>query len=145
VVVLSSDDSDEGLFEAIRLGANGFLSRHTAFASLLAALRGLRQGELALSRPMARRLIEAYRRTSAADANSYWVGGLTSREQQILRLIGAGLCNGEIAHQLFIAENTVKVHVHNLLDKLGASNRSQAATFARQYGLDKLLPVDAPD
>jgi DNA-binding NarL/FixJ family response regulator len=146
VVVLSTEDSDECAFEAIQLGANGFLPRDTPFAALLAALRGLQHGELAMSRAMSRHLIDKYRRNGASHALvGEPVDELTTREQQILHLLGKGLCNQDIARQLVISEHTVKVHVHNLLAKLGMSSRSQAATYARHYGLHHLPLGNLPD
>jgi DNA-binding NarL/FixJ family response regulator len=130
----------------MRLGAKGFLPKSTPFASLVAALRGVSRGELALSRAMTRRLAEEYRRVGhEVDTNPNELAVLTNREHEVLCLIGAGASNRDIANRLVISEHTVKVHVHNVLDKLHLDNRAQAGFFARRYGLDRYARNHSPE
>jgi two-component system nitrate/nitrite response regulator NarL len=140
VVILTAREHDDGLGDAIRLGAQGYLSKSIPFASLVAALHGVVRGELALTRAAMRQLLEAYRSEGqgyALAAES--LSALTTREVEVLRLLLAGLSNRAIAEDLVISEHTVKVHVHRLLDKLHVDNRAQAARLARMARLDATL------
>ncbi len=144
VVVLGSVDSDDVLLEAVRQGARGFLPKGTPFASLVAALRGLDHGELALSRSVMRRIVEEYRRNGDhPGAGPEALTLLTNRERQVLHILGSGADNRLIADQLVISEHTVKVHVHNILDKLHLRNRAQAASFAQRNRLGQAPPHSA--
>jgi DNA-binding NarL/FixJ family response regulator len=136
VVVLTHRDTDETLFAAFRAGASGYLNKDMPFASLLLALRRLRQGEPALSRAMTARIVQEFHRSGRAAApGGPPLESLTARELQVLRHLGSGASNREIAGRLMISEHTVKVHVRNILEKLGLKNRSQAAHVARRASL----------
>ena len=136
VVMLSSIDSDEYLFEAFRSGARGYLLKSTSSTKLLKALNALKQGEPILSRQMMRRILDEFARLGKDDsANVLPTAHLTTRELEVLRHLGTGASNREIASRLVIAENTVKVHVRNLREKLDLKTRSQAANFAHRNGL----------
>jgi DNA-binding NarL/FixJ family response regulator len=136
VVVFTNRDTDEYLFEAFRAGARGYLIKDTPFASLLTALRRLRQGEPVLSRAMTSRIVqEFYRSGRMAAPDGPALESLTARELQVLRHLARGASNREIADRIVISEHTVKVHVRHILEKLELKNRSQAANAARRAGL----------
>jgi DNA-binding NarL/FixJ family response regulator len=135
IVILTTHDSDAHLFEAFRFGARGYWVKDSAFATLLTALRALRNGELVLSRTMTSRVVqEFYRSRLHITENQAALDGLTTREQQVLGQLATGASNREIAERLVISEYTVKAHVRNILEKLGLKNRSQAAGLARRLG-----------
>lgn len=135
VVILTVTDADEYLFEAFHSGARGYLLKDTPIAKLLTALRALRQGEPILSRTMTSRIIkEFYRSGRTLNLEISALDSLTARELEVLRHIGTGASNRDIASRLVISEHTVKVHVRNILEKLKLKNRSQAASFARRSG-----------
>ncbi|HLF26689.1 MAG TPA: response regulator transcription factor [Anaerolineae bacterium] len=147
IVVLTVHDSDEMLFAAIRLGARGYLLKNATVMDLLAALRSLDQGDAAFSHGMVTRVLEEFSRLgSLQGVPQSSLKALTVRELDVLKLLGTGASNHEIARRLFITENTVKAHVHNILDKLGLPSRSKAANFARRNGMSNLSiqahPVD---
>jgi two-component system, NarL family, nitrate/nitrite response regulator NarL len=142
VVVLAIQQNDDLVVEAIRSGARGFVLKDTPFVSLVRVLRAVRNGEIGISRGMVARLADEVRRTDRqAEAKASVLGALTARELQILSQLANGSSNREIAHKFVISEHTVRVHVHNVLEKLGLKNRLQAANFARQYGL-RSLPMN---
>ncbi len=137
IVILTIFDSDELLFESIRIGAKGFILKNTPRAELLASLRAIQRGEAALSRTMTRRFLDEFGRMGKVQAQPATpaVDALTEREMEVLRELGAGVSNQEIAGNLCITENTVKSHVHNILTKLNMQNRNEAIRFARRIGL----------
>lgn len=136
VVFLTIHESLEYALEAILHGARGYLAKNIAISKLVAALRGLERGELAISRSLISRLIDHLLRVLPHDHWEYMIESrLTRREWEVLRLLGTGASNQEIAKRLFISENTVKIHVHNLLDKLKLKDRRDAARYARTLGL----------
>ncbi len=138
-VVLTSEDSNGLLFESIQAGANGFLLKDTPVTSLLGSLRAMERGELALSRLMATRVLEEYRRLNQQPLERpEALETLTNREMEILLLLGQNSTNLQIAEALFISENTVKVHVHNILEKLHLRNRREAGALVRYLGMIKL-------
>jgi DNA-binding NarL/FixJ family response regulator len=144
VVMLTIYEGDDFLFEAIRSGARGYLLKGTPFDKLVAALRRAHHGESVLSREMASRVVREFQRLgSYVQADPSTISVLTARELEVLRHIAMGASNSEIAEQLYISEHTVKVHVHNIFDKLQVKNRAQAAGFARRYGLEK-RPTEPP-
>jgi two-component system NarL family response regulator len=133
IVFLTMSEEDDDLFAAIRSGAKGYLLKNMHPSKLVAALRAVHQGESALSRSMTMRVMEELSRTRKPE---YPVEiTLTHREIDVLRAIATGLSNQDIANHLFITENTVKYHVHSILEKLKLSSRKEAATYARQHGL----------
>lgn len=139
VVMLANEDSNEYLFDALRSGARGYLLKNLPFSKLLTALRSLRNGEPLLSRTMTKRIIEEISRLGQPlnlELSSLQM--LTARELEVLRHIGMGGSNRDIAARLVISEHTVKVHVRNILEKLKLKNRSQAASIARARGISRL-------
>lgn len=138
IVMLTIYESDDLLFNAIACGAKGYLLKNMPVAKLLAAIRGLERGEAALSRTMTSRVLDHYSKTVSGGAVSKAAFDLlTPRELEILHLITDGTGNRQIAKTLVLTENTVKVHVHNILKKLNLRNRHQAADYARQRGIEK--------
>jgi two-component system nitrate/nitrite response regulator NarL len=136
VVVLTVYESEDLLFSAIRNGAFGYLHKNMPLAKLLLSLRAIKRGEAALTRNMASRLVAEFQRmgkTSQNDKPELEI--LTPREMEVLELLGSKASNHEIAERLVISENTVKVHVHNILEKLNFQNRYQAGRFARRQGI----------
>lgn len=135
IVFLTMSEGDEDLFAAIRSGAKGYLLKNMRPAKLVSTLRSVERGESALSRSMTLRLMEELARTKeppkAGDPT------LTRRELDVLRELASGKSNLEIAENLFISENTVKYHVHSILDKLSLADRRDAAVYAREHGLVK--------
>ena len=136
IVFLTIHDDDERLFAAIRAGAKGFLIKNIPVVKLLAAIRGLQSGEAALSRTMTNRLLEELARNPGVmePANNP-LNLLTSRELEVLGELANNATNREIAQRLYISENTVRNHMHNILDKLNLSSRREAVALARQYPL----------
>lgn len=137
IIFLTIYEADEKLFSAIRCGAKGYMLKNVPSTKLLQALLDVDQGKPALSRAMTARLMEEFSQTSAANYqqnNSF--EKLSSREKDVLQEVINGATNREIATTLFISENTVKHHIHNILDKLGVENRRQAAKYAREHGLE---------
>ena len=143
IIFLTIHDDDERLFSAIRLGAKGFLMKNIPVVRLLAALRGVQRGEAALSREMTARLMGAFAQItppSIAQPETP-LSGLTPRELEVLRELATEASNHQIADRLFISENTVRNHVHNILEKLGISNRREAISLANQNGLKGISPA----
>jgi DNA-binding NarL/FixJ family response regulator len=144
IIILTFSDSEPKLFEAVKAGAQGYLLKSIEPRALFGALRGAVQGEAPLSRVMAARLLDEFGRHVRQDgASAPESGGLSQREQEVLRQLTLGHSNKEIAASLKIAENTVKNHLKNILEKLHLENRVQAATFAVREGLVK-KPREAP-
>jgi len=133
VVFLTMSEDDDDLFEAIRSGARGYLLKNLHPTKLISTLRSVQQGESALSRTMTLRVMEELSHTRKTEYPTEVT--LTHREIDVLRAIAAGLSNQDIANHLFITENTVKYHVHSILEKLKLSSRKEAATYARTHGL----------
>lgn len=136
IVFLTVYESDENLSTAIRLGAKGYMLKNISGSSLIAGLRALDQGEMAMSRKMMSRMLE-FSRFPSAPQTSDITSKLSPREIDILFELQNGLSNSEIAERLFLSQNTVKRHVHSVLDKLGVENRRQAGALAKQIGLKK--------
>ncbi len=145
IVMLTVSEEDDDLFDAIRAGANGYLLKNIRPELLFEDLRGVMRGEAPIAPAMAHRLLDALRegpRPAAAPAPREGDVALTRRETEILQLVAAGLSNKEIAGQLVITEGTVKNHVHNALEKLHLSNRTQAAAYTVARGLGAPRPPD---
>jgi len=137
VLLLSMHTSEDKLLSAIRSGARGYALKNHSLSALMASIRAMERGEAAIPRTMVGRLVDEVARLSNA-FDPDMVGLLTPREIEVLRELSRGSSNREIAINLDIAENTVKVHVHNILEKLNLPNRRQAARFARSQELSQL-------
>jgi DNA-binding NarL/FixJ family response regulator len=138
VVFMTMSDREEDLLAAIRSGAVGYLMKDMSPSKLVSALRSVERGESALSRSMTLQLMKELSRTKEAEpAGDPALGKLTSREKDILAELAAGKSNPEIARQLYISENTVKYHVHSILEKLNLQDRKEVARFAREHGMIK--------
>jgi len=143
IVFLTVHETDDDLFAAIRYGAKGYLLKNIAVAKMVEALRGMARGEAPLSRQMTGRVLDEFSRTRApAEDEVESVYLLTPRELDVLAEICTGVSNKEIGDKLFISANTVKNHIHNMLEKLGLANRFELANYAAKRGLDK--PSRAP-
>lgn len=123
-IVLTTYDGDEDIYRALQAGARAYLLKDMMRDGLIEAIRAVHAGQRRIPAEVANRLAERMNRTE-----------LTARELEVLRLIVEGKSNKEIAAKLFIAEGTVKIHINNILSKLGVSDRTQAATFALQRGI----------
>ena len=134
VVILSDQDSNENLFEAFRSGSNGYVLKDTPIENLVTALRALMRGEPILSRLLTRRIVEEYARLGhEANRGDISLDSLTARELEVLRHVGTGASNREIAARLSISEHTVKAHVRNIFEKLRLEKRSQMVSASRRY------------
>jgi len=136
VLVLTTFDIDDYVYEALRAGASGFLLKDALPEELVAAVRIVAAGDALLAPSVTRRLIEDFARVAPprrVDGNL--LSALTEREVEVLTLVGRGLSNGEIAAALFIAEQTVKTHVSKVFSKLGLRDRVQAVVFAYDVAL----------
>jgi DNA-binding NarL/FixJ family response regulator len=133
VVMLTSSESDNHLYEAVRLGAAGYLLKSLDAGELFGLLEGVMHGEAAMTKAMATRLLkDVARRSTDPDKGEEY---LTERELAVLRLVASGASNVEIGEKLTISVNTVKSHLRSILDKLQLENRTQAATYAVNHGL----------
>jgi DNA-binding NarL/FixJ family response regulator len=137
VLILTTFDLDEYVFEALRAGASGFLLKDTLPVDLLAAIRVVADGEALLAPKVTRRLIEQF--TAAAPVVTTTehpgISDLTEREREILLAVASGMSNAEIAETLFISHATAKTHVSRLLTKLMARDRAQLVMIAYESGL----------
>jgi DNA-binding NarL/FixJ family response regulator len=128
IVMLTVSTARRDLLEAIQSGAAGYLTKDLSPDALQRAIRGMRRGDLPMSRQMAATVVQhltSSRGAAAANGNAGW--DLSSREEQVLRLLAEGLTDREIGDRLVISSRTVETHVGNLLRKLGVRNRAQAA------------------
>jgi DNA-binding NarL/FixJ family response regulator len=138
VIVLTTFDDDEYVFDALRAGAVGYLLKDVPSARLVEAIRAAARGESILEPSVAAKVIAEFTRVSSMVPSAQMeqlVEPLSERELEILALIARGASNREIADQLFIAEGTVKNHVTHILGKLDVRDRTQAALKARELGL----------
>jgi DNA-binding NarL/FixJ family response regulator len=136
VLMLTTFDADEYVYQALKAGAAGFLLKSAPPERLVAAVRLVTAGEALLAPAITRRLIEDYvRRPAPGDHTPAELATLTERELDVLQLIARGLTNGEIAANLFLSEATVKTHVNHVLQKLDLRNRVQAVVIAYETGL----------
>ncbi len=136
IIMLTVHDDDKNLFEAVKRGAEGFLSKNVRAKVLLDSLSEVMKGEVAISGPMAGKVLKEFARMAEIEAKQI-AGRLTPREKEVLQRISQGLDNREIGLSLCISENTVKAHVTSILKKLHLQNRTQAADYARRWGLDQ--------
>jgi DNA-binding NarL/FixJ family response regulator len=136
VLMLTTFDLDDYVYEALRAGASGFLLKDATAAELVQAVRVVAAGDALLAPSVTRRLIADFARRPRPDPPfPVTVGALTQRETEVLRLIARGLSNTEISATLVIAEQTTKTHVGRILAKLGLRDRAQAVVFAYETGL----------
>ena len=137
VLILTTFDLDEYVFEALRAGASGFLLKDTLPDELLAAVRVVAGGEALLAPKVTRRLIEQFvqQRPAAAGAPHPGLALLTEREREVLGAVARGLSNAEIADELFMSHSTAKTHVGRLLTKLDARDRAQLVMLAYEAGV----------
>jgi DNA-binding NarL/FixJ family response regulator len=136
VVVLTTFELDEYVFEAMRAGASGFLVKHTEPAELVRAVRVVADGEALLSPSVTRRLVSEFAaRTKQPAGASTALLELTSREREVMALVAEGLTNAEIGERLFMSPATARTHVSRILTKLGARDRTQLVVMAYESGL----------
>ena len=136
IVMLTASDDDQYLFEAIKIGAQGYLLKDLELYQLLDLLDSIAKGEAILSSAMATKIFREFSRGSQTENNpEAQVDELTERELTILKNVAQGLMNKEIADVLGISENTVKIHLRNILEKLHLRNRIQAAVYAVRQGI----------
>jgi DNA-binding NarL/FixJ family response regulator len=135
VVILTTFEADEYIFDAIRLGASGFLVKDTEPADLIKAIRVVAAGESLLSPGVTRRLIAEFARRAKEPLTLPAIGELTEREREVMGLVALGLSNDEIAQRLVVSPATAKTHVSRIMIKLGARDRAQLVVFAYESGL----------
>jgi DNA-binding NarL/FixJ family response regulator len=136
VLILTTFDLDEYVFDALRAGASGFLLKDTLPGDLLTAVRVIAEGEALLAPKVTRRLIEEFgRRPAPGPAASAPIAGLTDREREVLNAVARGLSNAEISEELFMSHATAKTHVSHLLMKLAARDRAQLVMIAYETGV----------
>lgn len=142
IVFLTMSEKDENLLAAVRSGAKGYLLKDMHPAKLVNAIKAVHRGESAVSRAMTLKLMEELSRGGRSEKeDSINPPTLTRRELDVLGAIAGGMSNQEIAGKFFLSENTVKYHVHSILDKLQLKDRREAAAYARSHGL---VPKDKP-
>ncbi len=137
ILILTTFDLDQYVYEALRAGASGFLLKDVSAERLFEAIRVIAAGDALLAPTVTRRLISEFallRPTSDA-ASTAALAALTPRERQVLRLVADGMSNAEVAARLFVTEETVKTHVSHVLSKLGLRDRTQAVVVAYESGL----------
>jgi DNA-binding NarL/FixJ family response regulator len=135
VLILTTFDLDEYVYEALRAGASGFLLKDAGAAELLHGVRVVAAGEALLAPSITRRLIEDFARRPPATARPAALADLTPRELEVLGLIARGLSNADIAKELIVGDATVKTHVARIFSKLDLHDRAQAVVLAYESGL----------
>jgi DNA-binding NarL/FixJ family response regulator len=134
ILILTTFDLDEYVYEALRAGASGFVLKDDSPEQLLAAIRTVAAGDGLLSPAVTKRVIQKFARTPRADPPKE-IDELSERERDVFRLMAQGLSNAEIGNELFISETTVKTHVTHILQKLNLRDRVQAVVLAHRAGL----------
>ena len=143
VVILTTFDLDEYVYEALKAGASGFLLKRTPAEDLVAGIRVVAEGEALLAPSVTQRLIENFRNRPEAPArDASELDDLTDREREVLVLVARGMTNGDIAAHLFLSEGTVKTHVKRIFAKLNLHDRTQAVILAYEVGL--VRPGESP-
>jgi DNA-binding NarL/FixJ family response regulator len=135
VLILTTFERDDYVFQALQLGASGFLLKTAPPEDLITAVRVVARGEALLSPSVTRRVIQEVTRQHRPVPRPPDLDRLTQRELEVLRLVAEGLTNAEIAARLYVSEATVKTHTSNILSKLGLRDRVQAVIFAYKHGL----------
>jgi DNA-binding NarL/FixJ family response regulator len=137
VLILTTFDADENVVEALRAGASGFLLKDVTPADFVVAIKTIADGDALLAPAVTRRLLDRYadRLPPVNDERHAALRDLTEREIEVLKLVGRGLSNREIADRLVLAEPTVKTHVSHVFDKLDLRDRAQAVVLAYEAGL----------
>lgn len=135
IVMLTISDDDDDLFEAIKYGAKGYLLKNLEPQELYRMLDAVRRGEAAISGSLATRILHEFARSGDASPSDDDPDDLTPREIEVLEQVVTGATNKEIAERLVITENTVKIHLRNILEKLHVKNRIQAAVRAVREGI----------
>ena len=135
ILILTTFDLDEYVYEALRAGASGFLLKRTPAEELVAAVRVVAGGEALLAPSVTRRLIASFVSKAATSPPAPVLDALTDREREVLVLVAHGMSNAEIAGHLFLSEGTVKTHVKRIFYKLGLRDRVQAVILAYDAGL----------
>lgn len=137
VAILTSSEEDNDLLSAVKAGVKGYMLKNSSLDDLVRAVRSLAQGGAYFSSTMFTKVLQEFthlsRRRDLQEVKG--IDALTEREKDVLRLVARGATNRDIAGELIITENTVKVHLRNILDKLQLRNRQQAAAYAVQEGL----------
>ena len=134
ILILTTFDLDEYVFEALRAGASGFVLKDDSPEQLIAAIHTVADGDALLSPTITRRVIQKFARMSRPDPPKQ-LDELSDRERDVFRLMARGLSNAEIGNELYISETTVKTHVTHILQKLDLRDRVQAVVLAHQAGL----------
>jgi DNA-binding NarL/FixJ family response regulator len=143
IVVITTFDLDEYVFEALRAGASGFLLKDATAEELIAAIHTVAAGEALIDPGVTRRVIDAFAAAPApTPIQTRELSRLTDREQQVLKLIARGLSNAEIANRLVVSEATAKTHVSNVLSKLSLRDRVQGVVWAYETGLVRAGQTD---
>jgi DNA-binding NarL/FixJ family response regulator len=135
VVILTTFDLDEYVYQALQAGASGFVLKDIPPEQLVASVRAVAAGDTMLSPSVTKRLIESFVRTPLPAPPPPEVAELTPRELEMLKLVARGLSNAEIAAEAFVSEPTVKTHVARILMKIGLRDRVQIAVYAHEHGL----------
>jgi DNA-binding NarL/FixJ family response regulator len=135
IVILTTFDLDEYVFEALRVGASGFLVKNTEPAELVHAVRAVAAGDALLSPGVTKRLVMEFAARSRQPRPTVELDALTEREREVMALVAEGLTNAEIAERLFVSPATAKTHVSRAMVKLGARDRAQMVVLAYESGL----------
>ena len=135
VLILTTFDLDEYVYEALRSGASGFMLKDNPADQLITAVRVVAEGEALLAPQVTRRLISEFASRRPSTAGPEHLQVLTDRELEVLKLVARGLSNAEIAEELYVAETTIRTHVGRILTKLGLRDRVQAVVLAYETGL----------
>jgi DNA-binding NarL/FixJ family response regulator len=135
IIILTTFEMDEYVFEAIRSGASGFLVKDTEPVELLRAVRAVADGDALLSPSVTRRLIGEFANKTRESRPAPTLDVLTEREREVMALVAEGLTNDEIAERLYVSPMTAKTHVSRAMTKLGARDRAQLVVFAYESGL----------
>ena len=135
IAVLTDNREKKPFLTALQLGARGYLAKDVSFEDLLTSINLIVRGEIVISPSFSKKFLITLLQSGKKPGEPNDKPALSERESEVLRLVAGGATNKEIAEELFITENTVKVHLKNILEKLQLRNRQQLAAYAVQYGL----------